>query len=184
MLILSNTTYKGEEFVPKEVVNIPVALFESSKGRYFVGQSELLSFGNGRYARGGLFNPCNSHVNLFVNVFTITNTSAIDFIAEFWFNPKLSGAGSVSDMVTPANKIICPSPKPKVELRFQENVNGVPSGEVNVFDRLVPAKTTVVEEEDGKFIIPPGESFVIFLVGQENAGNQARIAFGWWEKSC
>lgn len=170
--------------MPKEVVNIPVALFESSKGRYFVGQSELISFGNGRYAWGGLFNPCNSRVNLFVNVFTITNISGTDCLAEFWFNPNLPGAGSVSDMVTPANKSIRPSPEPKVELRFEENVNGVPGGEVNAFDRLIPAKTTVVEEEDGKFIIPPGESFVIILVGQENDGNQARIAFGWWEEHC
>jgi hypothetical protein len=170
--------------VLEEAVNIPISLFESSKGRYFIAQSEWLSFGNGRNAWSGLFNPCNSHMNLFVNVFTITNTAGTDFIAEFWFNSKLPGPGTVSEMVTPANKTIHPSPKPKIELVFEEKVRGVPSGGVNAFDRLVPAKTTVVEEEDGKIIIPPGESFAIFLVGQEDVSIQARIAFGWWEERC
>ena len=168
----------------EKVVNIPVTLFESSKGQYFVGQSNLLNFGNGNHAWSGLFNPCYSRVNLYVNVFTITNISGTDFIAEIWFNPNLTGTGSVSDLVTPANRAKCPSPKSMVELKFAENAQGVPGRGINAFDRMVPPKTTVAEEEDGKFIIPPGESFVIFLVGQENAGNQARIAFGWWEKSC
>ncbi|MBP2655137.1 MAG: hypothetical protein H6Q73_2706 [Firmicutes bacterium] len=168
----------------EEVVNIPVSLFESSKGRYFVGQSELLSFGNGKNAWSGLFNPCNSHVNLYVNVFTITNTSGTDFIAEIWLNSKFPGPETVSDMVTPANKAICPNPKPKVELIFAERVRGFPSRGVNAFDRMIPAKTTVAQEEDGKFIIPPGESFAIFLVGQEDVNIQGRVAFGWWEERC
>ena len=84
-------------------------------------------------------------------------------------------------MVIPSNQAIHPSPKPKVELKFAENAQDVQSG-VNAFDRLVPAKTTVVGE-DGKFIISPGQSFVIFLIGQENVENQGGIAFGWWKES-
>lgn len=165
-------------------VNIPISLYESTKGRYFVGQSELLSFDNGKNAWSGLFNPYDSHVKLFVNVLTITNITETDFIAEIWFNSKLPGTGTVSDMVTPTNRTICPNPRPMTELKFAENISGVPSGGVNAFDRLIPAKTTVVDEEDGKFIIPPGESFAIFLVGQANINIQARVAFGWWEQSC
>jgi len=58
------------------------------------------------------------------------------------------------------------------------------SGGVNVFNRIVPPATTIVEEEDGKFIFPPNKAFAILL---ESAGSElleARIALGWWEKKC
>ena len=168
----------------QQVVNIPVALFESIRGRYFVGQSGLLSFGHGKNAWCGLFNCCNSHVELFVNVFTITNISEADFIAQFWFNPNLLRDGNISDMVTPSNRAICPSPRPKAQLKFAENVIDVPTKGINAFDRLVPAKTTVAQDEDGKYIIPPWGSFVIFLDGQKDVSIQARVALGWWEKDC
>ena len=67
---------------------------------------------------------------------------------------------------------------------FADDVQGTPQGGVNAFDREVAPKTTVAQDEDGKYIIPPGESFAIFLVGQENSSYQARVAFGWWEESC
>ena len=170
--------------MPREVVSIPVPLFESSKGRYFVGQSELLHFGNGRHAWCGLFNPCNSNVKLHVNVYTITNLSDTDFLAEIWFNPELHGEEIVSDLVTPANRAICPRPRPEVELIFADDVQCYPEEGINAFDREIPPKTTVASDEDGKYIIPAGETFTIFLVGQEDISLQARVAFGWWEESC
>lgn len=168
----------------RKVVSIPLPLFQSSKGKYFVGQSGLLNFGNSRHAWCGLFNPCNSQVRLHVNVFTITNLSDADFLAEIWFNPELHGSRKVSNMVTPANRAICPRPRPEVELIFAEDVRCAPAGGVNAFDREVPPQTTIAQDEDGKYIIPPGESFAIFLVCQESTSLQARIAFGWWEERC
>lgn len=166
----------------EKTVNIPISLFESLKGRYFVGQTELLNFGNGTNAVGRLFNPTHSQVNLFVNVITISNITSTDFLAQIWFNAKLPEAGTVSKLVTSANKALCPSPKPEVMLQFAQELHGTPSGGVNPFDRVIPSITTIVDEEDGKFILPPGGSFAIFLVGQGSAILQARIAFGWWEE--
>ncbi len=65
-----------------------------------------------------------------------------------------------------------------------DNVIDVPHCGVNAFDRLIPAQTTLVEEEDGKFIIPPGGNFAVFLTGGESGVLQARIAFRWWEERC
>jgi hypothetical protein len=166
----------------EKTVNIPIPLFESIEGRYFVGQTELLNFGNSTNAAGELFNPIHSQVNLFVNVITISNITQTDFLAQIWFNSKLPGKGTVSKLVTPANTALCPSPKPKVALQFAPDIHGTPNGGVNPFDRVIPPITTIVDEEDGKFIIPPGGSFAIFLVGQGRTRLQARIAFGWWEE--
>ena len=166
----------------RKTVNIPISLFESIEGRYFVGQTGLLNFGEGTNAVGRLFNPTHSQVKLFVNVITISNMTQTDFLAQIWFNAKLPGVGIVSNLVTPANMALCPRPKPEVVLQFAQDIHGTPCGGVNPFDRVIPPITTVVDEEDGKFILPPGGSIAIFLVGQGSTRLQARIAFGWWEE--
>lgn len=50
------------------------------------------------------------------------------------------------------------------------------------FRRIVPTQSTLVSDEDGKFIFPPGGSFVIFLIPPNNEIIQAEVAFGWFEK--
>lgn len=165
----------------KKTVNVPISLFESIKGRYFVGQTELLNFGNGTNAAGRLFNPTNSQVDLFVNVITISNLTQTDFLAQIWFNAQLPQTGNVSNLVTAANTALCPRPTPRAVLQYAQNLQGTPIGGVNPFDRVIPPITTIVDEEDGKFIIPPGGSFTVFLVGQESTPLQARVALGWWE---
>ncbi|WP_378954339.1 DUF6143 family protein [Pelosinus sp. sgz500959] len=168
----------------EKIVNIPISLYESHEGNYFVGQTELLCFGNGKNAWGELFNPCDSRVKLFVNVITVTNISENNFLAELWFNSQLPGAGTISNKVTPTNLTICPEPTPQVKLKFSQKILGVPTCGINAFDRMIPGETTIVEEEDGKFIIPPGGNFAVFLAGRENVALQARVAFGWWEERC
>ena len=168
----------------KRVVIIPNSLCESIQGRYFLGQTNVLSFGDGRNAWGGLFNPIDSQVKLFVNIFTITNISGTDFLAEIWVNSQMPGKGTASNMVMPSNMTLSMIPRPVVELNFAQEIADVPNDGVNPFGRVIPAITTVVAEKDGRFIIPSGGSFAIFLVGQEISCLQARIAFGWWEEKA
>lgn len=90
-------TKQGEEnfcdncFTSQKTVNIPISLYESTKGRYFVGQSETLWVGDGSYAWAGLFNPNRSGVLLHANVITISNFSDEYITAEIWLNAKLEG---------------------------------------------------------------------------------------------
>jgi len=181
-----------EESSLKKVVSIPIALYESSQGEYFVGQTELLVFGLGNNAWAGLINPHNSGVNLHVNVITVTNLSEVPFTAHIWFNPTLPAKPDcngddcinaiVSNKVSSTNYTLHPLPKPKIELQFVQNYSGFFSGGVNVFNRIVPPTTTIVEEEDGKFIFPPQKAFAILLESASSQLLEARIAFGWWEK--
>ncbi|MBU2704217.1 hypothetical protein Ga0466249_005374, partial [Sporomusaceae bacterium BoRhaA] len=87
----------------KRVVSIPKSLYESMQGRYFLGQTDVVSFVDGRNAWGGLLNPIDSQVKLFVNVFTITNISGTDFLAEIWVNSQMPGTETASNLVTPSN---------------------------------------------------------------------------------
>ena len=87
-MLQKNNTYMvdSKNINPQEAVNIPVSLFKSMQGKYFVGQTETLWVGNGSNAWAGLVNPCNSDVNLYANVFTISNFSDEYLTAEIWLN--------------------------------------------------------------------------------------------------
>lgn len=173
----------NEHFI--KAVNIPNPLYQSLQGDYFVGQTEPICLGKGKNAWGSLTNPRHSNVDLFVNAFTITNHSDQPFVAEIWFNaiPPGNRNAGVSENVTSANTALSPIPKPKVKIEFAELVTGFPKKGVNAFKRIVPPKSTLVSDEDGKYIFPPGESFVIFLVSPDDEYIEAEVAFGWFEKN-
>lgn len=168
---------------PVKAVNIPIELYQSDIGRYFIGYADDLSFGQNTSAWARLYNPINSHVNLHVNVWTVTDISDSPFRAQFWFNASVPGAFSTAP-VTPTNTAIRPVPVPKIELQLASNVTATPEGGIKAFVRRGEPLTTVVESENGKLIFPPGGSFLVYLSLIEHPELPAagRIAFGWWEE--
>ena len=165
-------------------VDVPIELYESLRGRYFIGYADNLQFGNGTSAWARLYNPPHSGVHLFVNVWTVTDISEAPFRAQFWFNAIPPGMSSESSLVTPSNTAIRPNPEPKIKLQLSSNVAGEPSGGVKAFVRRGQPEATLVETENGKLIFPPGGSFLVFLSLAENPTVSAsgRVAFGWWEE--
>ncbi len=152
------------------------------RGDILLGQTEHIRLSKGKNAWGGLVNPFKSNVNLFVNAFTITNHSNQSFEAEIWFNPIPPGKPMILKNVTPANTAFSPLPKPEVKIAYAEFVEGFPRKGVMAFRRIVPPQSTLASDEDGKFIFPPGGSFILFLVSPNNEILQAEVAFGWFEK--
>lgn len=167
-----------------QVADLPYDLYLSLQGKYFVGYADDLEFGNGRIAWSGLINPINSGVNLFVQVWTVTNIGSSPLIAKVWFNTIPSGIPTESELVTPANTALCPLPVPKIKLLQASNVIGEPVGGNNVFVQRVIPEVTIASDEQGKFIFPPGGSFVITLSNNEKPSEvgMGRIAFGWSEE--
>ncbi|ADL50852.1 DUF6143 family protein [Clostridium cellulovorans] len=167
-----------------EITTIPYPLYLSLQGKYFVGSADNIAFGRGKSAWAGLINPRNSGVNLHLYVWTATNLGGPPLLAEIWFNAVPKGCPVESPLVTPANTTISPPPKPRVRLFSAGNVNGSPTGGVNAYDRLVPASSTVADEEDGKFIFPPGGSFIISLSAPSTPHTltAGTVAFGWYEE--
>jgi hypothetical protein len=167
---------------PQEVVSIPISLFKSMQGEYFVGQTEDLWVSNESNAWAGLVNPRNSDVNLYVNVFTISNFSDEYLTAEIWLNINSSEKGEISHKVSPTNTTLKPLPENEVDIRFIKSTTKVPKSGVNVYERIVPPNTTLVSEEDGKFIEPPGGSYVVVIKSSSSKLHKVIVAFGWWEK--
>lgn len=165
-------------------VAVPINLAKSLEGKYFVGYADNLTFGNGTNAWARLYNPPNSGVNLHVAVWTVSDVSESPFRAEFFFNSTPPGTPRDSSFITPANTAFCPLPSPKVELQYSTNVRGKPTGGIKAFIRLGQPEATLVDDEQGKFIFPPGGSFLIVVSNPEapQVTASGRIAFGWWEE--
>ncbi|SES25943.1 DUF6143 family protein [Salipaludibacillus aurantiacus] len=167
-----------------EAVNIPIELYQSERGRYFVGYADELTFGLGKSTWARLYNPPNSRVNLHVNVWTVTDVAEVPFRAQFWFNSKPRGKPIQSDLVTPANTAFRPLPKPKIKLQFATDVEGEPIGGIKAFVRRAQPEATLVDVENGKFIFKEGGSFLVNVSAPEapNIAASGRVAFGWWEE--
>ncbi|MGH4124570.1 MAG: DUF6143 family protein [Clostridium sp.] len=165
-------------------VNIPVELYESMLGQYFIGYADNLVFGEEKNAWARLYNPINSGVILYVNVWTVTGVSDSPFRAQFWFNSTPPESDIKYAPVTPTNLTIKPPPIAKVRLEYASNVTGEPTGGVKAFVRRALPETTLVESENGKIIIGEGGDFLVFLSNPETPEllTSGRVAFGWWEE--
>jgi len=165
-------------------VDVPINLSKSLEGKYFVGYAEYLPFGEGTNTWARLYNPIDSGVNLHVTVWTVSDVSETSFTAQIWFNSTPPGFIQESNLVTPSNTAFCPLPQPRIKLQYAVSAKGIPSGGVRAFIRRGMPGTTLVDDEQGKFIFPPGGSFMIFLSNPQTPARFASgsIAFGWWEE--
>lgn len=167
---------------PIEVVNITSPALNSKRGKYFIGKTGLLNFGGGYYAWGGIVNPIDSGVNLYIDIFTITNYSSQNFISEIWLNAGPPNNAAVSFDVTPTNQAVSPPPKPKAIMKYAGFSTEPMRKGVNIFDRIVTQNSTLVSDShNGSIIIGPGGSFSILLRpnGFQYTGT---IVLTWWEE--
>jgi hypothetical protein len=167
-----------------QVADTPYPLYLSLQGKYFVGYADEMEFRNRTIAWAGLVNPINSGVNLFVYVWTVTNIGASPLKAEAWFNASPTGQAMRSEFVTPANTAISPLPRPRVKLLEASNVIDKADDGTKIAEQKVTSEVTIVGDEQGSLIFPPGGSFIITL-SNYNSTNQigmGRVAFGWSEE--
>lgn len=170
---------KGKDI--STVVNIPNPIYEAMEGKYFIGTTHTLFPNQFANAWGALINPRDSGVNFYLNTFTVTNSGEIPLVAQAWMNAFPPGKGEISKKVSPTNTAAKHLHKPKVEIFYARQTHEVPCKGVHIFDRIATPEATLVDEKDGKIIIQPGGTFLVFLVAPFEGAAAARIAFGWWE---
>lgn len=181
---MSQYIFDNNNNIPSpEIVNIPVSLSKSIKGQYFVGQTKPLYVCDKKIVWAGLVNPRNSGVILFANVFTISNFSQDYLTAEIWLNTDFPEDADVSHISSPSNTALCPFPHNRVDIKSLNSTSVFPSYGVNIYKRIVPPNTTIVSEEEGKFIEAPGGNYTIILKSSSSILDTIVIAFGWWEQS-
>jgi len=167
-----------------QVAAMPYALYLSLQGKYFIGSTNILQFGNGSSAWVGLYDPINSGVNLHLYSWLVSNTGPSPIRAQIWFNSNPPGQPTLVLNVTPGNTTLAHTPQAKIQMYQATNVTGEPVGGVKAFVRRAPSGDTIGDEEVGKFIFPPGGSFVIFLSNPEAPGEpaSATVSLTWWEE--
>jgi hypothetical protein len=167
-----------------QVADMPYALYLSLQGKYFVGYAPDVQFDKGKYGWAGLVNPAHSRVNLHVYVWTVTNFGEAPLSAEIWFNTNIPEDTAASEFTSPANTAICPLPQSKVKILQANNVISKPLYGTRISVNEVLPEVTIVGEEVGRFIFPPGGSFSVLLSNAEAStpSGIANLAFGWWEE--
>ena len=99
-------------------VDIPIELYESMLGQYFIGNIENLLFDESTSAWARLYNPVNSGVILHVNVWTITNTSESAFQAQVWLNATPPDSDVEIGQAIPSNLSKKPLPRTKIKIEI------------------------------------------------------------------
>jgi hypothetical protein len=169
--------------LPPEVVDITSPAMNSMLGRYFIGQTGEMYFGKDCYAWGGVINPICSGVNLFIDIFTITNFSTQSFIGEIWLNAQTPEGSACSPTVISANQAVNPLPKPKAVMKYTDCIPEPLEKGVNIFTRIVtPDSTLVSDSHKGSIIIGPGGSFSILLKAAVSQMVKGIIVLTWWEE--
>lgn len=160
--------------------NIPIELYKSMRGEYFIGYADNLRFGKELPAWAKLCNPYGSEISLYVNAWTVSRAENINITAELWLNTVPPGIPIISRSVTPANTSLIPAPLPKVVLQFSSFAEGKPENGIKISEyRGVSGRIS----ENGKLIFPPGGSFCIILRLQDTDKTAtAGICFEWWEE--
>lgn len=172
-----------KERQPIEVVELTDAVYQSYLGRYFLGRTNIMMFDEGHYAWGGLVNPPDSRVNMFLNAYTISNFADQPLTAEGWLSGTFHGSVRTSVHAAAGNQAISPPPRPRVKIQSASFVSEPPTGGVYTFVRRVEPEITLTKHDfQGMYIIPPGSSFVLFFLPSAGGEVRVKIAFGWWEK--
>jgi hypothetical protein len=170
--------------LPDTVVDITSPGINAMLGRYFIGQSGELYFGNGSTAWSGIVNPLHSNVSLFFDIFTITNYSDVNYTAEIWLNAKAPIGARTSSTVTPSNQAAWPPPKPIAVMKYTDDMKNLLIGGINIFDRIVtPNSTLVSDSHKGSIIIGPGGSFSVLLKSTGQSKITGTVVLTWWEES-
>jgi len=167
--------------------SIPFSLYKSLQGRYFSGLSRI-EFIPGNFGWAGLVNPKNSDINIHINFFSVENVSGIPLSFQVWLNPILfSGDAKYSDMLSPTNTAYRPIPTSRIQFLYSEDAKEEPEGGIMIYGRNVAPEAIIELQKDGRYVCPPGGSFVINCLANTSAPEgsndkvKVKIAFEWWE---
>lgn len=172
-----------EEQTPQKAIVLKDSVYHSYLGEYFFGQTEMISYSGEFMAWGGLFNPPESNVDMFLNAYTVTNFSDQPITAEGWLSSSLTGRTKRSMNYAAGNQAIIPPTEPKVFIQSASYTIDAPTSGAYTFVRRVEAGITLTKHDfQGMYIIPPGSSFVLFFLPPGEALIHVKLAFGWWEE--
>ncbi|MCA0756548.1 hypothetical protein KP806_15945 [Paenibacillus sp. N4] len=167
---------------PVNVVNLTTPFVKSMQGKYFLGETDQLNPTDSNRTWGALVNPPGSGVNLYVDIYVISNLSDDKLLSQICFCSSLPANGMQSHEVSSANLALHPKTVPHGQIQFGSYLDTDAFEAVPVSTRVVPAYSSVSSEKSGHWIIGPGKAVLFTLTSALNHPAPAVISFGWWEE--
>lgn len=169
--------------LPEELVDLTSSGWNARLGRYYIGQTEEFHFGNEFNAWSGIINPRYSGVNLYFDIFTITNYSEEYYDAEIWLNAEPPTGVTKTSTITSSNQSVTPPHQPNAYMLQTEYMKGDLRKGTDIFGRIVtPNSTLVSDSHQGSIIIGPGGSISILLRSRGWNVVTSTIVLTWWEE--
>ncbi|WLR42484.1 DUF6143 family protein [Bacillus carboniphilus] len=160
------------------VVTVTNSAFESTKGVLFQGKSPILLPDLVNNAWGGLFNPSDSQLNLFLGLGAISNFSNTVIKVGIFLNSKPPGTVFESPQSAPLK--IGSDNKPFGTILYNQSIQGEPIGGTEIVSLSVGPFSTFSDFSIlGRVIVQPGTNILFFLSSEEST--EASVTFSWWE---
>lgn len=168
---------------PVSVVNLTNPLNKSLQGKYFLGETDQLNPNDSNRTWGALVNPPHSGVNLYLDLYVLSNLSDDHLVSQICFCSSLPTRGMQSHEVSTANLALQPAPLPRGQVQFGSDLDTTALAAVPVSTRVIPSYSSISSEKAGHWIIGPGKAILFTLTSSMNRTAPAVISVGWWEEA-
>ncbi|WP_054026121.1 DUF6143 family protein [Bacillus sp. FJAT-28004] len=167
---------------PVSVVNLTNPLNKSLQGKYFLGETDQLNPTDANRTWGALVNPPHSSVNLYLDLYVLSNLSDDKLVSQICFCSSLPTHGKQSHEVSTANLAIHPKPQPQGQIQFGSHLDTTALSAIPVSTRVIPSYSSISSEKSGHWIIGPGKAILFTLTSAMNHPAPAVLSVGWWEE--
>lgn len=151
--------------------------FQSMKNRLFVGRTDIFTLPARQEALVTLVNPTGSGRRSFLQAMTVT--SNLGRRAIFWFDAATPLPLKASNKVANAHRGARELPLSTISFVMGPTVP-ITAG-IDVFERLLIGKQTLLLDQEGKYIFEPGHNHSVFFPAIAQA-DEIDVAVAWWEE--
>ncbi|WP_424769243.1 DUF6143 family protein [Paenibacillus sp. sgz302251] len=168
--------------MPVNVVNVTNPLIKSLEGKYFLGETDQLNPTDSNRTWGALINPPHSGVNLYLDIYVLSNLSDDHLVSQICFCSSLPTHAQQSHEVSTSNLTLQPKPLSRGQVQFGSSLDTTALAATPVSTRVVPAYSSVSSKKAGHWIFGPGQAILFTLTSSMSHPAPAVISIGWWEE--
>lgn len=151
--------------------------YQSMLNRFFVGRTGVFALPARQEAVVAFNNPPGSGRRAFIQAMSVT--SNLGRRAIFWFDVATSVPLQSSNKVANARRGAANLPKALIQYGFAPTVP-ITAG-IDVFERLLIGKQTLLLDQEGKYILEPGHNHSVFFPALDRE-DEIDVAAAWWEE--
>lgn len=166
----------AESFVKVGEVR-PGLVYQSMLNRFFVGRTDVFTLPARQEAVATFINPKGSGRRSFIQAMSVT--SNMGRRAIFWFDLVTPVSLKTSPKVANAHRGASQMPKSALQYGFAPSVPV--TGGIDVFERLLIGKQTLLLDQEGKYILDPGHTHSVYFPALDR-DDEIDVAVAWWEE--